>query len=62
MPIKDDLALQTAVLHDAVIGSPFVRRRDHEFLSGVGQVVQAELLLPFEFPALIISLTDNDEP
>ncbi len=60
-PIEDDLAHQAAVLHDAVIGSPFHGRSDHEFLPKVGQVVQAELLLPFDLLALILSLGDDDQ-
>ena len=60
-PIEDDLAHQAAVLHDAVIGSPFAGRRDHEFLPGVGEAVQAELLLPFDLLALILSLTHDDQ-
>jgi len=60
-PIEDDLAHQAAVLHDAVIGSPFHRRRDHEFLPGVGQVVHADLSLPFDLLALILPRTDDDQ-
>ena len=60
-PIEDDLAHQAAVLHDAVIGRPFARRRDHQFLPRVGQVVQAELLLPFDLGALILARPDDDQ-
>ncbi len=60
-PIEDDLAHQAAVFHDAVIGSPFAGRSDHQFLPGVGEVFQAELLLPFDLRALILSLPDDDQ-
>ena len=53
-PIKHHLAHQTAVLHDTVVGRPFARRRDYQFLPGVGEVGQAELLLPFDLGALIL--------
>ena len=60
-PVEQNLAYQAAVLHDAVICRAFDSRRDDHFLHGVGEIVHADLLLPFNLLALVLTLADDDQ-